>query len=92
MKSIGILLLLISGGSLGVNGFEVLEESLDYELAEPRFFNLSVDGIFNNSLLTLGGIFVLGVILFGIILSLFNLVSSSSWHHFAKSSPFAYAS
>ena len=66
MKSIGILLLLISVGSLGVNGFEVLEESLDYELAEPRFFNLSVDGIFNNSLLTLGGIFVLGVILFGI--------------------------
>ena len=51
---------------IGVNGFEVLEESLDYELAEPRFFNLSVDGIFNNSLLTLGGIFVLGVILFGI--------------------------
>ena len=80
MKSIGILLLLISGGSLGVNGFEVLEESLDYELAEPRFFNLSIDGIFNNSLLTLGGIFVLGVILFGIILSLFNLVTSS-WHH-----------
>ena len=80
MKSIGILLLLISVGSLGVNGFEVLEESLDYELAEPRFFNLSIDGIFNNSLLTLGGIFVLGVILFGIILSLFNLVTSS-WHH-----------
>ena len=80
MKSIGITLLLLIS-LIGVNGFEVLEESLDYELAEPRFFNLSIDGIFNNSLLTLGGIFVLGVILFGIILSLFNLVSSSSWHH-----------
>ena len=66
MKSIGITLLLLIS-LIGVNGFEVLEESLDYELAEPRFFNLSVDGIFNNSLLTLGGIFVLGVILFGII-------------------------
>ena len=65
MKSIGITLLLLIS-LIGVNGFEVLEESLDYELAEPRFFNLSVDGIFNNSLLTLGGIFVLGVILFGI--------------------------
>ena len=34
-------------------------------LFQPRFFNFSLEGIFNNSLLTLAGIFVVGVILFG---------------------------
>ena len=73
MKSIGTLLIVLTVGCLGVNGFYYGEEGgpeeiLDYDLArsmEPRFFNFSIDGIFNNSLLTLGGIFVLGVILFG---------------------------
>ena len=79
MKS--IVILLIFTGCLGVNGFyykHELEESFDEndellgvvsarnnDLLQPRFFNFSLDGIFNNSLLTLAGIFVVGVILFG---------------------------
>ena len=32
---------------------------------DARFLNVSFDGIFNNSLLTLAGIFIVGVIMFG---------------------------
>ena len=79
MKS--IVILLIFTGCLGVNGFyykHELEQSFgendellgvvsarNNDLLQPRFFNFSLDGIFNNSLLTLAGIFVVGVILFG---------------------------
>ena len=75
MKS--IVTLLIFTGCLGVNGFyhgaeqpfnendELLGRAFDNEFAQARFFNFSLEGIFNNSLLTLAGIFVVGVILFG---------------------------
>ena len=77
MKS--IVTLLIFTGCLGVNGFyNGAEQSLkendellgqvsarSNDFAQARFFNFSLEGIFNNSLLTLAGIFVVGVILFG---------------------------
>ena len=45
---------------------KLLSGSEDFDIAQQaRFFNLSTDGIFNNSLLTLAGIFVVGVIFFG---------------------------
>ncbi len=38
---------------------------IDEYYSQARFINVSFDGIFNNSLLTLAGIFIVGVILFG---------------------------
>ena len=55
----------VKGFSYGEDGGpEELLDVLDYQM-EPRFFNFSIDSIFNDSLLTLGGIFIVGVILFG---------------------------
>jgi hypothetical protein len=45
--------------------------------SEARFLNVSLDGIFNNSLLTVAGIFIVGVILFG----KYFLQSLKSNHH-----------
>ena len=74
MKLLVFLLLIFSTccSNSGVLAFDELE--LDYNdnfqyipeyQSQARFLNVSFDDIFNNSLLTLGGIFVIGVILFG---------------------------
>jgi len=76
MKSIlGIFLFIVLTVFTGVKGFSYGEDGgpeeildvLDYQM-EPRFFNFSIDSIFNDSLLTLGGIFIVGVILFEVAL------------------------
>ena len=67
-----LLLIFSTCCSNSVLAFDQLE--LDYNddfqyipeyQSQARFLNVSFDDIFNNSLLTLGGIFVIGVILFG---------------------------
>ena len=72
MNLLVCLLLIFSCCSNSVLAFDQLE--LDYNddfqyipeyQSQARFLNVSFDDIFNNSLLTLGGIFVIGVILFG---------------------------
>lgn len=59
----------------GVCGYEEL--SFDYNgdftpveeyYSEARFLNFSLDGVFNNSLLTVAGIFIAGIILFELAL------------------------
>ena len=47
--------------------FDYTEEILFQ--GDARFLNFSFDGVLNNSLLTLAGIFIGGVILFGKIIS-----------------------
>ncbi len=41
------------------------DEFADFSAVEGRNFNFSLDGIFNNSLITVGAFIVLGIIFFG---------------------------
>ena len=69
MKLIVTLLLI---GSNSVLAFEELNVDYNDDLtyipeyqSQARLLNVSFEGIFNNSLLTLAGIFIVGVLMFG---------------------------
>lgn len=66
-----LLLLLVAAGS-SASAFDPSEELVflqyDYDdvaFDQARTFNISLDGFFNNSLITVGAFILLGIILFG---------------------------
>ena len=65
------LLILILSFTYSAQAFDSWnQDEFDYNdeimfQGDARFLNVSFDGIFNNSLLTLAGIFIAGVIMFG---------------------------
>ena len=67
-----LLFILILGLSFTSQVAQAFDSDWEYDYTDEivlqgdaRFLNLSFDGVFNNSLLTLAGIFVVGVIMFG---------------------------
>lgn len=63
-----ILLSIVSLSSALDPNDELLFLQYDYDdvsFSQARTFNLSLDGVFNNSLLTVGAFIILGIILFG---------------------------
>ena len=81
-----LLFILILGLSFTSQVAQAFDSDWEYDYTDEivlqgdaRFLNLSFDGVFNNSLLTLAGIFVVGVIMFGKIFFTISIVKLSDF-------------